>query len=332
MGRAKPQAQFQNVFALLDLTLTLSCLAVGLCLIFGIAALADLEYIDGVQLRMVLSFVCPAVLLIQFIAPTPVVVDALLELDVRELPIPVFQSQSACNILAISYAIQVQNEVILASNLIGLACQVIFLSASHYVLESDKRWVWYTLRMQVIYSVSLYVFAAVIPLELLGQMMTFVYLVLYSAPLAKVGTILRTQNAASLPTAMTVVSTFSNAVWSLYALLIKDVVVLIPCLLGFVLCSFQVLVLLWCSDMLPFDLSFLLLPCPDSSIAERDPNIAERQVPEDVCFGKTASETSSRSNGRRLSSRSPVQTGASVDPEASLHLFGSDVEFGPWKG
>merc|ERR1719261_2358796 len=60
---------------------------------------------------------------------------------------------------------------------------------------------------------------------------------------------------------MTVVSFLSNALWSLYGCLIKDMVVTLPSVLGYLLCGFQVLLLLWCHSKLPFDLGFLLLPC-----------------------------------------------------------------------
>jgi len=220
-----------------------------------------MSLIDGLKLKLFLSFVCPLVTMTQFASPAPVVVEGLRKLDVQNLPTPVFISQAACNILGTAYGIRIQNKVVLASNMFGLACQILFLASYHYVRNGNGQWLWYSVQSQVIYCIGLYACVEVFSLHLLGQIITLFNLILFAVPLMKLGTILRTKNASSLPTAMTLVSTLSNGFWSMYALLIKDMVVLLPSVLGFVLCAFQVLILLWCHNKLPFDLGFLLLPC-----------------------------------------------------------------------
>jgi hypothetical protein len=50
--------------------------------------------------------------------------------------------------------------------------------------------------------------------------------------------------------------------------MIEDVVVLLPSVLGYVLSSFQVLVILWCRGLLPWELGFLLLPCGPAAAGE----------------------------------------------------------------
>lgn len=250
--------------AFIDLILTFTSLAIGLGVIFGIAALADMGIIDGAMLQGGLSLVCPCVTMTQFASPAPVVMEALRKLDVKNLPIPVIISQAACNVLGMAYGIRIRNFVVLASNLFGLGCQTVFLATNHFVRSANGQWIRHSLRLQVIYCVGLYVCVEVFSLNVLGQVITLFNLVLFAVPLRSVGNILKTKNCSSLPTAMTVVSTASNAFWSVYALLIKDIVVFLPSILGFVLCAFQVLVLLWCHNKLPFDLGFFLLPCRSS--------------------------------------------------------------------
>jgi hypothetical protein len=256
-----PTYNVMPILPLIDFTLTVSSISIGVGTIYGTASLAEMGFIDKDTLKLILSCVCPLVVMLQYISPIPVVLEALRKLDVQNLPTPVFQSQAACNILGLSYAIRIQNTTVLASNLFGIGCQILYLSSSHYVQSSNGRWLFFAAKWMVLLNAGLYVCTAVIPLSLLGQITTIVNVVLFAAPLAKMGTILRTRSATSLPTAMTVVSAMSNGLWTLYALLIADMIVLLPSLLGFLLSFFQVLVLLWCFNILPFDLSFLLLPC-----------------------------------------------------------------------
>lgn len=255
--------------ALVDFVLTVSSLVLGLGTLFGIAALADMGVIDGSRLKIFMSFVCPMVTMTQFISPIPVVLEALRKLDAQHLPTPVFQSQSACNILSCAYAIRIQNTVILASNLFGLGCQIFFLASNHYVLAANGQWTGFAIKLQVLCCIGLYVCAEVVSLNMLGQIITLFNVVLFAAPLAKLSAILKSRNATSLPTAMTVVSAINNGLWTVYALLIKDMVVLLPSILGFLLCFFQVMVLLWCYKLLPFDLGFLLLPCRSSGLPRK---------------------------------------------------------------
>jgi len=278
-----PKRNLQVVVALVDCALTFSSLAIGLGVIFGVAALADMGIINGPMLQTVLAVICPMVTMTQFASPTPVVLEGLRKLDVQNLPKPVFISQAACNILGTSYAIRIQNSTVLVNNMFGLACQTLFLASCHYVKAANRQWITHTIQAQVIYCLGLYVCVKVISLDALGQVITVFNLILFAVPLASLGTILKTRNAASLPTAMTVVSTCANAVWSMYALLIKDMVVLVPSVLGFVLCAFQVLVLLWCHNKLPFDLSFLMLPCRSSGSPAKKvvPVVDEFGLPEE---------------------------------------------------
>jgi solute carrier family 50 protein (sugar transporter) len=275
-GTQSSRRNLQFIVALVDCVLTVSSLAVCLGTVFGITALADMEIIDGAMLKSILSLICPVVTMTQFASPAPVVLEALRKLDVQNLPIPVMVSQAACNMLGTAYGLRVRNEVVLGSNMFGLGCQTVFLAANHYVTCGNGHWIGFSVQIQAIYCIALYICVEVVSLNVLGQIITLFNLILFAIPLTKLGTILKSKNATSLPMAMTVVSFASNALWSLYGLLIKDMVVTLPSVLGYILCAFQVLVLLWCHNKLPFDLGFLLLPCRSTKpIPKKVVSIAE---------------------------------------------------------
>merc|ERR1719396_112044 len=112
--------------------------------------------------------------MLQYVSPIPVVLEALRKSDVQNLPTPVFQSQAACNILGLSYAIRIQNKTVLASNLFGIGCQIVYLSSNHYVQAANGNWFPFAAKWMVLLNAGLYVCTVVIPLSLLGQITTVV--------------------------------------------------------------------------------------------------------------------------------------------------------------
>lgn len=259
-----PGQDLKPVLALVDFALTSSTLAVGVGTIFGIKALADVGFIDGFKLQMLLSCVCPGTTMLLFVSPIPIVIESLKKLDVTTLPVPAFQAQAVCNILTMAYGLRIRNKVVLGNNSFGLFFQVMYLSSSHFVKSGNRHWMWHSMLLQTVCCFSLYLSVVACSIDTLGQFITIFNVMLFAVPLSKLAAILKTKNCSALPTAMTVIATAANFFWTLYGLLIEDVYVLVPCLLGFVLCLFQVLVILWCANQLPFDLGFILLPCRQS--------------------------------------------------------------------
>lgn len=258
------------VAAVLDFVLTVTSVATGIGAIYGILNMSDMGLINRASLTVSLSIAAPAVTMVGYVAPISTVIDAVRMANVQNLPTPVFQSQAACNILALSYGIQIANSAVLASNLFGLACQIMFLAGDHYVRFSNGQWFRFCAQFSLIFNVGLYICAALTPINILGHMITLFNIVLFAVPLAKLGNILRTRNASTMPAAMAVIAVTNNAVWTLYSLLIQDIILLLPSLFGYVLSAFQVLVVLWCNRLLPFDLGFLLLACPQRGDRDRE--------------------------------------------------------------
>lgn len=273
--------------ALLDASFTVSTLAVGFGCIYGVAVLASAGLVERGALTVALSLACPLVTMTAYISPIPVVLEAVRSLNAQNLPLQVFQSQAVCNILSICYGIQITNAAVLITNMFGLLMQVLFLAADHYVRSSSAGWMFFATKLSVGFNIGLYVFAALTPINILGHFISVFNIILFAAPLAKLGSILRTRNSSSLPTAMTCISGVNNGVWTLYALLIEDDVVLLPSVLGFLLSTFQVLVIVWCKGGLPYDLSYLLLRSRDgcsflrSSVA-KDVELQDMETAADV--------------------------------------------------
>eukprot|EP00930_Biecheleria_cincta_P032227 TRINITY_DN22369_c0_g1_i1.p1 TRINITY_DN22369_c0_g1~~TRINITY_DN22369_c0_g1_i1.p1 ORF type:complete len:236 (+),score=40.92 TRINITY_DN22369_c0_g1_i1:73-780(+) len=187
------------------------------------------------------------------------VMQAVRRMRAQNLPLAVFKSQAICNVLGISYGLQIHNAAVLLTNMFGLACQITFLTGHHYIRTANQEWFWFSTKFAVMLNSSIYFFARVLPINLLGQAITIFNIILYSSPLIQLGGALRRRDSSSFPLGMTSMSVANNAAWTVYALLIEDIVVLLPSILGYELSFFQVLVILWCRGLLPFDLSYLLI-------------------------------------------------------------------------
>jgi solute carrier family 50 protein (sugar transporter) len=240
-----------------DCVFTIIVMGFGVAIVQGVATAANLGWIDKGGLTFVLSMGCPCIIMAQFISPAAVVVRAVSTMDAENLPTQVFQSQAVCNVLGISYAVQIHNLAVLSANMVGLSCQLVYLACATYIKDEDARWLFWFVRMAAILNGALYVFTMVSSIRILGHLITVFNIVLFASPLTKVAHILHTRSADSLPLAMTCIGFLSNGVWTLYSMMIEDMVVLLPSLLGFLLSSFQVLLIAWCRDLLPFDLAFL---------------------------------------------------------------------------
>jgi len=266
------------IAAVIDFVLTVSSISSGAGALYMFAGLAETGVLDKDSATVVLSLAAPVVTMLLYVSPIPVVAEAVRTLNAQNLPTQVFQSQIMCNVLSISYGIQVSNAAILVTNMFGLACQVTYLSIDHYIRVSSG-WLLYCLKLMTALNTGLYFFTIVSPLNMLGHAITIFNVILFVVPLTKLGTILRTRNASSLPAGMAVISTCNNAIWTLYALMIQDPVVLLPSILAYILSLFQILVILWCKGHLPFNLGYLLLLCRDSQQTYEEVEMQRKDIP-----------------------------------------------------
>lgn len=265
----------------IDVSLMVLTLLSGLASMYGFTTLVEAGIFNKEDVKMYLALLAPMVTMGAYVSPSPVVAEAIGKMSVQNLPIQVIQLQSICNVLSICYGIQIMNKAVLVTNMFGLLMQVLFLSGDHFVRSANSQWLAFSLKLSCFYNITLYIMATISPLNILGNFICLFNIAMFAAPLTKLGTILRTKNASSLPMAMTFISVLNNATWALYAILIEDIVVLMPSLLGYLLSGFQVLVILWCKGVLPFDLGFLLLLLREPSAranSSKDPHLGSESV------------------------------------------------------
>eukprot|EP00437_Effrenium_voratum_P044063 CAMPEP_0181467900 /NCGR_PEP_ID=MMETSP1110-20121109/37219_1 /TAXON_ID=174948 /ORGANISM="Symbiodinium sp., Strain CCMP421" /LENGTH=343 /DNA_ID=CAMNT_0023592745 /DNA_START=28 /DNA_END=1056 /DNA_ORIENTATION=- len=244
-------------FQVLDAVLTLSAVLTAVAGVCAFPALTRMGWLDHEVLTLSLSLACPLITITSYVAPTGMVLEAVRRMKASHLPMVVFKAQAACNILSIGYGLQIANAAVLMTNLFGLACQILFFAGEHYIRAADAQWLPFAVKTSVILNGGI-VIARSAPMNLLGQFITVFNIFLYSCPLMNLGAVLRTRNSSPFPSFMVGINVVNNALWSIYALLIEDVVVLMPSILGYACSFFQVLLILWCRNRLPFDLSFLL--------------------------------------------------------------------------
>eukprot|EP00428_Durinskia_dybowskii_P038975 CAMPEP_0170257768 /NCGR_PEP_ID=MMETSP0116_2-20130129/28749_1 /TAXON_ID=400756 /ORGANISM="Durinskia baltica, Strain CSIRO CS-38" /LENGTH=323 /DNA_ID=CAMNT_0010508801 /DNA_START=24 /DNA_END=992 /DNA_ORIENTATION=- len=256
-GRWKPS----TLVAIMNACLTAAATTFGVGAFYAVAGMAQTGLIDAVIFTWMLSLACPMVTMVQFVAPAGLVTEAIRTSNAELLPTQAIALQAGCNICGIAYGIQIANGAVLFTNLVGVGCQLLFLTVGHFIRQANSEWLRFSLRASAMCNTALVILASLTPLSILGHLITVLNVGLYAAPLAKVGAVLKARNASSLSVSLTVISIMNNALWSLYALMIDDFVVLLPSLLGYMLSIFNVLVILWCKHLLPFDLSFLLALC-----------------------------------------------------------------------
>eukprot|EP00929_Paragymnodinium_shiwhaense_P106798 TRINITY_DN72515_c0_g1_i1.p1 TRINITY_DN72515_c0_g1~~TRINITY_DN72515_c0_g1_i1.p1 ORF type:complete len:395 (+),score=3.44 TRINITY_DN72515_c0_g1_i1:66-1250(+) len=248
------------VSVLTNFSLTVVVTLSGLALMYGLQLLMHAGVIDKEYSMGLLALCAPVVTMVSYVAPLPVVLECVRTSDAQTMPTLVFQLQAVCNVLSISYGIKIVNMAVLVTNMFGLVCQLLFLGADHYVRQSNSQWLSFSLKGAVFFNITLHVTATISPLTILGYSITLFNILMFAAPLANLGTILQTKNPSPLPTPMVTLSLLNNGVWVMYAMLIEDIVVLLPSVLGYAMAAFQAQVILWCKGFLPFDLAYLLLP------------------------------------------------------------------------
>eukprot|EP00922_Rhytidocystis_sp_ex-Travisia-forbesii_P045214 GHVS01067391.1.p1 GENE.GHVS01067391.1~~GHVS01067391.1.p1 ORF type:complete len:638 (+),score=68.35 GHVS01067391.1:308-2221(+) len=87
--------------------------------------------------------------------------------------------------------------------------------------------------------------------ETVGIACTISNLMLFSVPLSSLGTMIRSRNSDSLPLAMLLMMVLCSAAWGVYGYLLKDAVVYVPSLIGYLMALFQLIIVLWCRGVLP---------------------------------------------------------------------------------
>lgn len=221
-----------------------------------------------------LSLAGPVISILGYISPLPSVQSALQSGSAADLPFPMLASQLALCVVNAAYGSAIQNGPVLITNLIGIAFQLAWLAAWYYlrwrIMRHKQAHPGYFVISAVTTVVMLVAAIQRIDSDVIGTLSVVMSVVYTLSPLAQLGVVVRTRKTATIPMTMTSMMFLGNVCWGLYGWILANDVILLPCLLGFEISIFQIILYAWCKDQLPFELSFLGQIFPYEEIQRRD--------------------------------------------------------------
>ena len=211
-----------------------------------------------------LALLCPVLSILTYVSPVGSVIEILRSRDATHFPIQIVIAQLLQNIAGASYGILIANEPFLISSAVGLVFQTIWIICWFSIIRRNTQSRVYrnfhpflaTVAMTALIVLSVFALT-VLGRDFVGTLSCALTLLLCISPLAKLGLVVRSMNSASIPIAMSIVMLVTNVAWGIYGLMLEDVYVFLPSLLGFLITVFQILVSAWCNGYLFYDLTFL---------------------------------------------------------------------------
>jgi hypothetical protein len=211
-----------------------------------------------------LAVVCPVLSILTYVSPVGSVIQILKSGDATHFPIQVVIAQMLQNIAGAAYGILISNEPYLISSAVGLVVQTIWMICWFSVVRRSTRSRFVSTIHPFLATIGMGAFIALSAFaltlfgrDLVGTVSCGLTLLLSISPFAKLGLVVRSMNSASIPFIMSLVMLVTNIAWGIYGLMLEDVNVFLPALLGFLITVFQILVSAWCSGFLFYDLTFL---------------------------------------------------------------------------
>lgn len=268
-----------------DLLLFLSFITIAFAFVGFFARLPMAGVVDEETFTKYLSVLAPCCVMLSYSAAFPVLVDAVQRSSADNLPTLVFQSQAVCNILGIAYGIHTGNIVVVFANMFGLACQLIYLAMEHHLRIPRSNWISWTywaMKLSLFFYVGLVTLTRLTSIDILGQLIFLFNVVLSLSPFVKIGVVLKNRDADCWPVGMTTIALLNNGLWILYALMLKDGVLLWPSVIGYLLATSQLIVIAWCRNALPFNLAFLLAIMGGEMPLDDDKNVVHLELGKSV--------------------------------------------------
>eukprot|EP00927_Polykrikos_kofoidii_P032506 TRINITY_DN27678_c0_g1_i1.p1 TRINITY_DN27678_c0_g1~~TRINITY_DN27678_c0_g1_i1.p1 ORF type:complete len:307 (+),score=31.86 TRINITY_DN27678_c0_g1_i1:132-1052(+) len=244
----------------MDFVMTVTVLLASLLALHAVISIADTEYLSKRDALVALSWLGPLVTILGFISSLPFIWDAVWRPEAnQDFPAIGFRLQALVNALCICIGLEILNSTVVLVNMFGLGMQVLYLACLHYVRFPNSKWLRFTLRHAAL-SCGIILLTSCFELYVVGNAMFFANILLtILPPFLKLGPCLRTRGAVmSFSLWLSVFNVGNNGVWTMYAVLTNDVLLLMPCVCGYLICVLQILVVYWCAGSLPFDLSFIL--------------------------------------------------------------------------
>ncbi|KAF4696643.1 hypothetical protein FOZ60_016653 [Perkinsus olseni] len=247
------------------------------------------------RLLAVLSVLCPLISFVGYITPISSVVQAFKARDASNLPMPFLLSQAFLCLISISYGVSVNSPPIWATNLFGLTTQALWMAAARWISgaaastdgdaeeageksgrSADRRSSMkslpdldgatvsspvppplYSALLATCLACLTLTILSIIPTRVVGFAMCLQGIILSASPLARLGAVLDSRNADSIPLPISLNMVLGNMLWSMFGFYVNDHVIFLPSVVGYTLGVTQIVVIMWCWGYLPYDLSFL---------------------------------------------------------------------------
>jgi solute carrier family 50 (sugar transporter) len=208
-----------------------------------------------------LSLIGPIISVLGFLAPLPSVEAALRSGTSSDLPLPILVSQLALCAVNSAYGSAIDNYPVLLTNLVGITCQLVWIACWYYlrwrvVRNKQAHPIYFILLGSTTVTMIVAVISRVDP-EVIGTLSCVISICFSISPLSQLGVVVRTKRTQTIPLAMTTMMFLGNVCWGIYGWVLGNNVILLPCLLGFEISVFQLILYAWCKNLLPFELSFL---------------------------------------------------------------------------
>ena len=212
------------------------------------------------SLKEPIAIIGPCISILGYFSPVGAIKAALLSGNSTDLPVPIFISQLALCVVSTAYGLGISDAPIYLTNGIGAILQVAWIIVWYYIAWVNKK-VTHHPGVILMFSgaVLLSLIAAIsrIPSDAVGTITVMLSVTLSFSPLAQIPRVVKSRKTMALPVSMSAMMLLGNIVWGIYGWIEANQVIAIPCLLGYELAIFQLLVSAWCMQLLPYELSFL---------------------------------------------------------------------------
>jgi len=219
-----------------------------------------LLFISVEKITLALAILAPWSSILLSLAPISAIREALAQQTVANLPVAFFRIQLGCNLLALAYGLSVRNLAIIVPNIFGLFCQIVWLGYALTIESWEKKksvnWAYFLLEFIIACNVG-FVAMTLLSINALSLILVLSQCLLYLSPLFILPIILRTRQRGSLNIPISTMLAINNGLWIAYGGLLRDLVVVIPSLSGYLLSIFQLLLIFWCDGKLAFNLGHL---------------------------------------------------------------------------
>jgi uncharacterized protein with PQ loop repeat len=139
------------------------------------------------------------------------------------------------------YGIKLDNFTIIFSNIIGLIINIVYIDMYLYIVDKSDKIILNTIGI-IAATMLVYI---ILPVTMIGLIVTFVLLGVYSSMIIKIRETFVKKNAEYTNYFLSIASVFNTSIWSIYGIFILDWVIIIPNIYGVLINIAALIVYYW---------------------------------------------------------------------------------------